>query len=79
MTFFTTSELLAITVTHVQPSTHRQRAPIDYTIIMGGTGDRHDVRFRNYETIKHYVSQYDYVTTIDIGFYEHVVAIESKV
>lgn len=43
MTFFTTSELLAITVIHVQPSTHTgQRAPLDDTILMGGTDDRYD-------------------------------------
>lgn len=41
MTFFTTSEPPAITVTHVHPSSHTgRRAPIDGTIIMGGTDDR---------------------------------------
>lgn len=44
VTFFTTSELLAITAIHVQPSRHTgQRAPVDDTIIMGGTDEWHDV------------------------------------
>lgn len=37
--FFTTSDLLAITVTHVQPSAHAgERAPLDDAVIKNGNG-----------------------------------------
>lgn len=39
MIFFTTSDLLAIAVTHVQPSAHAgERAPLDDAIIKNGNG-----------------------------------------
>lgn len=55
MIFFTTSDLLAITVTHVQPSAHAgERAPLDDAVIKNGNGG-----WTNYSQLIHWKPLWD--------------------